>query len=61
MVCSRPTLSPDYSQAQGDVVDVSDPGGVIASEVVLTLGGGDDDIVVLQGVSSLAPADPELV
>ena len=47
-----------YSQASGDVVDVSDAGGVIASEVVagnlqLTLGGGDDDIVVLQGVTNV--------
>jgi Ca2+-binding RTX toxin-like protein len=47
-----------YSQAGGDVVDVSDAGGVIASEVVagnqqLTLGGDDDDIVVLQGVTNV--------
>ena len=47
-----------YSKAGGDVVDVSDAGGVIASEVVagnlqLTLGGGDDDIVVLQGVTNV--------
>jgi Ca2+-binding RTX toxin-like protein len=47
-----------YSKAGGDVVDVSDAGGVIASQVVagnleLTLGGGDDDIVVLQGVTNV--------
>jgi Ca2+-binding RTX toxin-like protein len=47
-----------YSQAGGDVVDASDAGGAIASEVVagnlqLTLGGGDDDIVVLQGVTNV--------
>ena len=47
-----------YSQAGGDVVDVSDAGGVITSQVVagnleLTLGGGDNDIVVLQGVTNV--------
>jgi Ca2+-binding RTX toxin-like protein len=48
-----------YSQAEGDVIDVSNAGGVIASQVVagnlqLTLGGGDDDIVVVQGVTNVA-------
>jgi hypothetical protein len=48
-----------YSQAEGDVVDVSNAGGMIASQVVagdlqLTLGGGDDDIVVVQGVTNVA-------
>jgi Ca2+-binding RTX toxin-like protein len=47
-----------YSEAEGDVVDVSRAGGVIASQVVagnlhLTLGGGDDDIVILQGVTNV--------
>jgi Ca2+-binding RTX toxin-like protein len=47
-----------YSQAGGDVVDVSEAGGVIASQVVagnleLTLGGGDNDLVVLQGVTDV--------
>jgi Ca2+-binding RTX toxin-like protein len=47
-----------YSQAGGDVVDVSEAGGVIASQVVagnleVTLGGGDNDLVVLQGVTDV--------
>jgi len=48
----------DYNQAEEDVVDLSESGGLVASAAVegglaLTLGGGDADQVFLAGVASL--------
>jgi Ca2+-binding RTX toxin-like protein len=48
----------DYDQAEGDVVDLSQSGGLVSSApgaegLSLTLGGGDEDLVFLAGVDSV--------
>jgi Ca2+-binding RTX toxin-like protein len=48
----------DYDQAEGDVVDLSESGGLVSSApdaegLSLTLGGGDDDQVFLAGVADI--------
>ena len=48
----------DYSEAEGDVIDLSAVGAVVSSQVVgtdlqLTLAGGDNDIVVIRGVTNI--------
>jgi Ca2+-binding RTX toxin-like protein len=48
----------DYDEAEGDVVDLSESGGLVSSAtdaegLSLTLGGGDNDQVFLAGVDSL--------
>jgi Ca2+-binding RTX toxin-like protein len=47
----------DYAQAEGDVIDLSQSGGLVDAEstdgdLLLTLGGGDADQVFLAGVAS---------
>ncbi len=49
----------DYSQGEGDVVDLSAVGNVVNTQVVggnlrLTLAGGDNDILIIEGVTNSA-------
>jgi Ca2+-binding RTX toxin-like protein len=51
-------LITNYSEVEGDVIDVSESGGVVSTEVVggdlqVILGGGDEDILVLQGITNV--------
>jgi Ca2+-binding RTX toxin-like protein len=48
-----------YSEAGGDIVDVSAAGGIVSSQVVggnlqVILGGSDGDLLIIQGVTSAA-------